>query len=103
MVSVENKRLKEVMPEGNNESLDAVFNKLQELAGNLLKSSGGDFIEKLNIAKIVEKQIMSFPVEYAEELIIEIANKELKAITWLGALLGGIMGILAPVLSTLFK
>jgi uncharacterized membrane protein YheB (UPF0754 family) len=46
---------------------------------------------------------MSFPVEYAEELIIEIANKELKAITWLGALLGGIMGILAPVLSTLFK
>ena len=103
VVSVENKRLKEVMPEGNNESLDAVFNKLQELAGNLLKSSGGDFIEKLNIAKIVEKQIMSFPVEYAEELIIEIANKELKAITWLGALLGGIMGILAPVLSTLFK
>ena len=51
-----------------------------------------------NISKIVEEQINSFDVAFAEELIIEIAHKELKAITWLGAILGGIMGILSPLL-----
>ena len=58
-------------------------------------------IELFNISGIVERQINSFEVEYTEELILEIANKELKAITWLGALLGGIMGILSPLLQML--
>ena len=55
-------------------------------------------VELFNISKIVEEQINSFDVAFAEELIIEIAHKELKAITWLGAILGGIMGILSPLL-----
>ncbi len=46
--------------------------------------------------KLIEEEINSFDVAFTEEIIIEIANKELKAITWLGALLGGIMGILMP-------
>lgn len=47
---------------------------------------------------MVEDEINRFDVAFAEEIIIEIANKELKAITWLGALLGGIMGMLSPLL-----
>ena len=58
-------------------------------------------MELLNVSEIVERQINSFDVEYTENLILEIANKELKAITWLGALLGGIMGILSPLLQML--
>lgn len=60
-------------------------------------------IEVLNIPKVVEDQINSFDVAFAEEIIIEIANKELKAITWLGALLGGIMGMLSPLLQFMYK
>ena len=55
-----------------------------------------------DISSIVEEQINAFEVDYAEEIIIGIANKELKAITWLGALLGGILGILSPLLSTIY-
>lgn len=58
-------------------------------------------VELFNISKVVEDQINSFDVAFAEEIIVEIANKELKAITWLGALLGGFMGILSPVLQML--
>ena len=58
-------------------------------------------MELFNVSRIVENQINSFDVEYTEKLILEIANKELKAITWLGALLGGIMGILSPLLQML--
>lgn len=59
------------------------------------------FVELLDISRVIEDEINKFDVAFAEEIIIEIANKELKAITWLGALLGGIMGILMPFLTML--
>lgn len=58
-------------------------------------------LEVVNIPKIVEDQINSFDVDYGEKLIVEIANKELKAITWLGALLGGVLGILSPIIGSI--
>ncbi len=57
-----------------------------------------DIIDLFDISQIVEEEINSFEVEYTEELILNIAEKELKAITNLGALLGGIMGLLSPLL-----
>lgn len=59
-------------------------------------------VQLLNIPKIVEDRINNFDVVFAEKIIIDIANKELKAITWLGALLGGIMGILTPLIQLLY-
>lgn len=69
---------------------------------NFINNEAGKVIELLNIEKIVEDQINSFPVDFAEEIIVGIANKELQAITWLGALLGGLIGILSPLLSTFY-
>ena len=60
-----------------------------------------DIVELFNVSKIIEDEINAFDVAFAEEIILEIASKELKAITWLGALLGGIMGILMPFLSAI--
>lgn len=59
-------------------------------------------IEIFHVSKIVEDKINSFDVDFAEDLILEIANKELKAITWLGALLGGILGLLSPLIQMLY-
>ncbi|CAK7067343.1 DUF445 family protein [Tissierella sp.] len=59
-------------------------------------------IELFNISKIVEDKVNSFDVDFTEELILDIANKELKAITWLGALLGGVLGILTPLIQMLY-
>ncbi len=62
------------------------------------------FVELLDISRVIEDEINKFDVAFAEEIIIEIANKELKAITWLGgALLGGIMGILMPFFNHAFR
>ncbi len=68
---------------------------------NFTKNKLPYIVELLDISKVVEDEINRFDVAFAEEIIIEIANKELKAITWLGALLGGIMGILMPFLTAL--
>lgn len=60
-------------------------------------------IQIFGISKIVEDKVNSFSVDFTEELILDIADKELKAITWLGALLGAIMGILTPLIQMLYR
>lgn len=52
----------------------------------------GDMLEGLNIEKIVEDKIKAFDMLELEKLILDIMDKELKAIIWLGAVLGVIMG-----------
>lgn len=67
-----------------------------------IENKASDFIELFNISKVVEEKINEFEVTYAEEIILEIASKELNAITWLGAVLGAVMGILSPILSSFY-
>ncbi|OOE13028.1 DUF445 domain-containing protein [Fictibacillus arsenicus] len=55
-------------------------------------------LEKMHLAKIVEEQVEAFSLERLEEIIISIAKSELKMITWLGALLGGIIGLFQAIL-----
>lgn len=52
------------------------------------------FLDEFNVTQIVETQINKFSVNEVEDLIFKIVDKELNAITWLGALLGLIMGTL---------
>lgn len=49
-------------------------------------------LEAVDISKIVEGRINEMDVKETEKLILEVMNKELKAIVWLGALLGFLMG-----------
>ncbi|WP_139903521.1 DUF445 family protein [Clostridium thermarum] len=78
------------------EAWEGIFNKF-------LEKDALAVIEAMDIPKIVEDRINSFDVAFAEEIIISIAKRELNAITWLGALLGAIMGILSPLLSALYR
>ncbi|MFC7372882.1 DUF445 domain-containing protein [Fictibacillus iocasae] len=55
-------------------------------------------LSKINLAKIVEEQVETFSLERLEAIIIAIANSELKMITWLGALLGGLIGVVQGLL-----
>lgn len=59
---------------------------------NFAKSRLPIFLEQFNVSGIVESEINDFSVQEVENLIFKIVDKELQAITWLGALLGLIMG-----------
>ncbi len=54
-------------------------------------------LQTLNISRIVEEQINAFETLELEQIILEIMEKELKAIIWLGALLGAIMGCIMNI------
>lgn len=74
---------------------------VKELYNKFIENKAADVIEVLNVAKIAEDKINEFDVAFSEKIILEIASKELSAITWLGALLGAIMGLLSPILGSL--
>ena len=50
-------------------------------------------LKKLQIQEIIRDQVNSFSLERLENLIVDIAKKELGMITFLGAFLGGLIGL----------
>lgn len=75
-----------------------VYKFIRIIFNNFIKKELPDIIKMFDVSKIVEDNINKFDVEFTEKLILDIASKELKTITWLGALLGGILGLLSPLL-----
>lgn len=85
-----------------NELLEIIYGIIESRYDDFVKNDASKLIKSINISSLIENQINSFEVSYAEEIILSIAKKELGAITWLGALLGAILGILSPMLANLY-
>lgn len=86
--------------EGNKVS-KSISKVVKDLYNKFIENKAADVIEVLDVAKIAEDKINEFDVAFSEKIILEIASKELSAITWLGAILGAIMGLLSPILGSL--
>lgn len=82
----------------NDKEVEIVMETFDTAFHTMLKEELYNVIKLFNVSQIVEDEINSFDVEYTEKLILDIADRELKAITRLGALLGAIMGLLMPLL-----
>jgi len=63
----------------------------------IITSKSSEIAALLDIPHIVEERIMDFETDYTEQIILSVVDRELKAITWLGGLLGFIIGFF-PVL-----
>ncbi|MCR8843677.1 DUF445 family protein [Paenibacillus sp. SC116] len=59
-------------------------NKLDQHLDQLIKSIG--------LEDVVRAQVEKFPIERLEHILLSVSGKEFRAITWLGVLLGGIIG-----------
>ncbi|MEG0774141.1 DUF445 family protein [Clostridium sp.] len=97
-----NTRMKELFGKDGRDVSMKLSSITLSLYNSFIENKASDFIEIFDIAKVVEEKINEFEVTYAEEIILEIANKELNAITWLGAVLGGALGVLSPILSSFY-
>lgn len=83
------------------ENSSKIYSFIKNIFDRFIKSELPEIIKLFNVSKIVEDEINKFDVEFTEKLILDIAQKELRAITRLGALLGAIMGLLSPFLQML--
>ncbi|MEY8486113.1 DUF445 family protein [uncultured Parabacteroides sp.] len=74
------------------EQLQQVANNVVSLYKTIVTENLPKILESIDICKIVRERIMEMDVAETEKLIFKVMDKELKAIVWLGALLGMIMG-----------
>ncbi|MFP7494854.1 DUF445 family protein [Terribacillus saccharophilus] len=56
-------------------------------------------MEQMELSKMVENEVSAFPLERVEELVLAISNKEFKLITYLGFVLGGVIGIFQGIIA----
>jgi uncharacterized membrane protein YheB (UPF0754 family) len=86
------------LPDGAVENVKAAAVKIIKTA---LEKGGAHLARSMDIGRVVEEKINSFGMDEAERIIIEVVSRELKMITWLGALLGLIIGFAPPIIALL--
>ncbi|TKC20091.1 DUF445 family protein [Robertmurraya kyonggiensis] len=68
-----------------------------QMFGGWLSNRIEDLMKRLHLADVVREQVESFSVQRIEEMVLLITSRELKMITYLGALLGGLIGLFQGV------
>lgn len=61
------------------------------------------FFAYLSIAEVVKNEINHFSLEELEKMVIEIAGRELKMITYFGGIIGGLLGLFQGIFYLFFK
>ncbi|RSK26296.1 DUF445 family protein [Bacillus sp. HMF5848] len=77
-----------------NNWLPSIFDNMSELLATRIER----MMERLHLADIVKQQVESFSVSRLEDMVLSISRREFKMITWLGALLGGLIGFVQGVI-----
>ena len=78
--------------EGKDEQIKQIVNTVESVYRTIITEHLPRILESVDIAKKVRERINEMDVNETEKLIFQVMDKELKAIVWLGALLGMIMG-----------
>ncbi|WP_199426291.1 DUF445 family protein [Thermaerobacillus caldiproteolyticus] len=71
--------------------------KVVSIGGQWLSGQVEEIVQRLQLADIVRSEVETFSVERLEEMILSISQREFKMITYLGALLGGLIRILQGI------
>ena len=78
--------------EGHEEQLAQAVNTIESIYRSIITEHLPKILDSIDISKIVRERINEMDVNETEKLIFQVMDKELKAIVWLGALLGLVMG-----------
>ena len=78
--------------EGHEQQLEQAKSSIISVYRTVISDHLPRILEGINISRIVENRINEMDMDEAEEIILTVMKKELRAIVWLGALLGSIMG-----------
>lgn len=80
------------------EKIPSLINWIIRTYVSIIDSNLEQLLKGVDLGKIVEEKIATFDVAQLEDMIFGIMNKELKAIVYLGALLGFLMGWITPLI-----
>jgi uncharacterized membrane protein YheB (UPF0754 family) len=81
-----------------------IISQVPRLVSHLVKWLYGQsptLVKHIGISDMVKKQVLAFPLPRLEKMVRDLAKKELKMITALGAMLGGAIGVIQALLITI--
>lgn len=78
--------------EGHEAQLAQAVDTIESIYRSVITEHLPKILDSIDISKIVRERINEMDVNETEKLIFQVMDKELKAIVWLGALLGLVMG-----------
>ncbi|KGP72248.1 DUF445 domain-containing protein [Pontibacillus yanchengensis] len=81
--------------------LDTMVPSMVNHIGVYLSERIPEIMEKLHLSDIVKQEVESFSVERLETMVLDISRREFKMITYLGALLGGVIGLVQGIIAIL--
>ena len=85
--------------ESHDDQLEQAVNTVESIYRTIINDHLPKILESIDISKIVRERINEMDVNETEKLIFQVMDKELKAIVWLGALLGLMMGSINLILN----
>lgn len=83
---------------GKEEQLARLKAALMRGYRTLVENNMPKILESIDLKKVIEDKINGMSMAETEKLILEVADKELKALVWLGVGLGFIMGFLTNII-----
>lgn len=96
MISDETNKLLETsvstLLKGKDDQLLKIASTVKSIYKTTIKDHLPKILQSIDISKIVRERINEMDVNETEKMIFMVMDKELKAIVWLGALLGMVMG-----------
>lgn len=92
------KTIEDYWPNGKEWATDELLPKVLDKVFLAAEGKIEDVLKRLNLAEVVREQVDSFPIAKLEELVLGIISKELKLITWLGGIIGGLVGIIQAII-----
>ncbi|MER2107808.1 MAG: DUF445 family protein [Solibacillus sp.] len=92
------KTINDYWPNGANWATNDLLPKMMDKVFTEAEGKIEDVLARLNLAEVVREQVDSFPIAKLEELVLGIISRELRMITWLGGIIGGLVGIIQAVI-----
>ena len=93
-----NKTIHDYWPQGNDWAKNDMLPKILDKVFKEAEGKIEDVLKRLNLAEVVREQVDSFPIAKLEELVLGIISRELRLITWLGGIIGGLVGLVQAVI-----
>ena len=93
-----NKTIHDYWPHGNDWAKNDMLPKILDKVFKEAEGKIEDVLKRLNLAEVVREQVDSFPIAKLEELVLGIISRELRLITWLGGIIGGLVGLVQAII-----
>jgi len=93
-----NKSVKEAIEPIYPWMMDKLIPSAFSTGSELLLEKLEELLVRLKLEEVVRDQVESFSLKEVEEMVLSVSRRELKLITYLGALLGGLIGLLQGLL-----